>query len=100
MMSSRLLVAWLAILVAAPVVVLLSSGETTIVVSTSNGQVWAEVHGTRLEVPADRLGPQGAGQLSLPQLSQLRVEPPSSSLYWQPGEGGLSDVIGTVGEWL
>ena len=99
-MSRKLLIVWLVILVAAPVVVLLLSGETKVEISAREGQVWAEIHGTRLEVPADKASLAGAGQLSLPPFSRLSVEPPSSSLYWQPGEGGLSDFVGAAGEWL
>jgi hypothetical protein len=99
-MSRRLLLIWLALLLAAPVAAYFLAGETEVVVSVKSGAVWAEVHGTRLDVPADMWDLSKAGGLKLPEMSQLRVEGSSSSLYWQPAQGDLLYPVGLAGEWL
>ena len=53
-MTRNLLLIWLALLVGAPVAAYFLAGETEVVVSVKSGAVWAEVHGTRLDVPGRR----------------------------------------------
>jgi hypothetical protein len=89
-----------ALLLVLPVAAYFLSGETEVTIGNDGGAVWAEVHGTRLDVPAEALSPGLAGRLKLPAASQLGVGDPSSSQYWQPAQPDISSAIGVVGEWL
>lgn len=98
-----MLLVWLLALLAlagAPVLVYLFSGETTVTVGRQSDSVWAEIHGTYLEVRNSKWDLRQAGSLSLPDISDLTVEPPSSSRYWQPAQDNIFSFIGAFGEWL
>ena len=98
--TRNLLLIWLALLLVLPVAAYLLAGETEVVIGNQGGTVWAEVHGTRLDVPADGWDSSQASRLKLPDLSKLVVAPPSSSQYWQAAQPDISSAIGVVGEWL
>lgn len=95
-----LLAAWLAFLLVATVTVPLLAKETEVNVGKQGDHIWAEIEGTRLDVPAAALGAEQPAQLALPSLKQLRLDPPSSSLYWQPAQDNTFYVVGLLGEWL
>src|SRR3954466_744853 len=74
-------------------------GTTEMQVVYGGGTAYAEVNGTRVEVPADQLPP------GLPAPDKLNIhtgpfDPPESSLYWQPAQSNLVGPLGAAGEWL
>lgn len=95
-----LVIAWLSCLLIAFGASQLLTGETSLRVVRQDGQLWAEVQGTRLEVPTDTLQTLVPAQVALPMLGQLRIESPTSSLYWQETQPGILSFIGDVGERL
>ncbi|MEP6774214.1 MAG: hypothetical protein ABJA50_01350, partial [Chloroflexota bacterium] len=101
--SRSLLLLWLLALLAlsgAPILVYLFSGETTVTVGRQSDSVWAEIHGTYLEIRNEQWDLHQAASLSLPGLEDLTVEPPSSSRYWQATQNGIFSFVGIFGEWL
>ena len=56
----------MALLLALPAAAYLLSGETEVVIGNQGGAIWADVHGTRMDVPADALSPGLADRLKLP----------------------------------
>jgi 4-amino-4-deoxy-L-arabinose transferase-like glycosyltransferase len=101
--NRSLLLLWLLALLAlsgAPILVYLFAGETTVTVGRQSDSVWAEIHGTYLEIRNEQWDLHQAASLSLPGFEDLTVEPPSSSRYWQPTQNGIFSFIGTFGEWL
>ena len=98
-----MLLLWLLALLAlsgAPILVYLFSGETTVTVGRQSDSVWAEIHGTYLEIRNEQWDLHQAASLSLPGFEDLTVEPPSSSRYWQPTQNGIFSFVGIFGEWL
>lgn len=78
----------------------LIAGETEIKISRQDGQIWAEVQGTRLEVPTDTLQLMVPAEMTLPLGQRILIDSPTSSLYWQETQPGLLSFIGEVGERL
>ena len=77
-----LLIVWVALLVAAVPLAWWVGGETDVTLVSRAGEVYAEVQGTRLDLPeAAGYSPEA---LALPGRDALRVMPPERSLYWQP----------------
>ncbi len=95
-----LLIAWLAFLLIAALAAHFLAGETDISVNKDGARIWAEVRGTQLDVPTSTLQLDQLAQIKLPSLAELKIEPPSSSLYWQPAQQNTFYAIGVAGEWL
>lgn len=96
-----LLIAWIAIFFLAQFVAGLLQGVTEITLVKQAGQLYAEVDGSRLDVPAGKLDAGLLARLSLPTgQSQLGIDAPDSSLYWQPAQDNPFQFLGAIGEWL
>jgi hypothetical protein len=89
----------LAVALLAPLVVQVPAGETVVRITLRPGEVYAEVQGTRLDLPPEAI-PAGAQLIAPARTDDLRIAPPSSSLYWQPSQPGPLGFIGTLGEWV
>jgi 4-amino-4-deoxy-L-arabinose transferase-like glycosyltransferase len=79
----------------------LLGGETEVTIVRAPQSVYAEVNGTKLEIPADKLTGQFTGALSQQGISELlSVGRSDTSLYWQPAQPNVFGFLGGVGEWL
>src|SRR3954447_20085922 len=92
---------WAPVLLAVLVLLILPAiqGTTAVQVVYSGGKIYAEVNGTTVEVPADKLPP------GLPPPDKVSIQPgpfdpPESSLYWQPAQSNALGPLGVAGAWL
>src|SRR5205814_7989918 len=93
-----------------PWVLVVLAGGTDVTIVSSPGQVFAEVDGTRLEIPPETLrfsaeSKVPSAEYPSPLSTQdfrlsTSVDPPDNSLYWQPAQPGPFAFLGNAGEWL
>ncbi len=79
----------------------LLSGSTLVRITKLPGSIYAEVEGSRLDIPAENLDATLASEIALPtSAAQLQVGPQSSSAYWQPAQSNPFVALGQFSEWL
>lgn len=75
------------------------AGDTDVTIGYASGQVYAEVAGTRLDIPPERLASDGWRPDGVSVVAKAPA-PPEDSLYWQPAQPGPFELVGRAGEWL
>src|SRR5688500_288430 len=76
-------------------------GTTEVTIGNTTIGPYAEVRGTRLDLPPDKLDPLLRPRLRLPdEPGQLISDPPETSRYWQPTQPGIFSPLGVLGEWV
>lgn len=96
-----LLMGCIVVFLLAPVMAWLLPGTTEVTIGNTATDLYAEVSGTRLRLPPNKLDPLLRPRLRLPHSSdQLTSDPPDVSRYWQPAQPGLFYPLGLLGEWI
>jgi 4-amino-4-deoxy-L-arabinose transferase-like glycosyltransferase len=86
-----------AVFLLAPLLAWWLPGETYVRVMLSPGAAFAEVNGTRLDIPADQLDPSLLSSVSASS-ALLKVEPLEKSTNWQPAQQNPFVPLGLLGE--
>lgn len=93
-------VAWLATFLLVPPALSLLAPSMEVTLVRRPGQVYAEVAGARLDLPSEHQGSTVMPAVSQDGYLLESVDGAETSLYWQPGQGGVFGWLGAVGEWL